>query len=116
MDSGTVDLETMGCRKSQKLVGRRSGWTGRRVAIIGDSTLCEEWGRLLKEAGLSVANLPDEPRALMSLNVLKPEVVIVGEASRESFELCSQLYKPFHIPVILLDQNYRGNTCKRVIP
>lgn len=111
MNSGTVDLETMGCRKSQKMVGRRSGWRGKRIAIIGSSALCEEWGRLLKEAGLSVANLPDEPGALMSLNILKPEVVIVDEASRESFDLCSQLYKPFRIPVILLGQNYRVNTC-----
>jgi len=66
---------------------------------------------LLKEEGLSVANLPDEPDVLMNLNVLKPEVVIVDEASRESFDLCSQLYKPFRIPVILLGQNCPEEVC-----
>jgi len=70
---------------------------------------------MLKEAGLSVVNLPDEPEALVSLDVLKPEVVIVDEASKESFELCSQLYSPFHIPVILLDQNCRGSACKGLV-
>lgn len=36
---------------------------GSRVVIIGGSTLCEKWGRFLREVGLSVANLPDETGA-----------------------------------------------------
>ena len=76
-----------------------------RILVIGSKSLLgEELVPTLAEAGFSVARVPSYLDALLSLEVFKPDMIILGHASEDSLEMCYQLHAVFSLPVILLGE------------
>lgn len=74
-----------------------------KVLIIeGESDLGNELTEPLVSAGFSVANVPNHPESLLTLEVFKPDIIILDEALADSMVACRQLHTTFGIPVILI--------------
>jgi signal transduction histidine kinase len=74
-----------------------------RILVIDtESSLGEELMLTLTEAGFSVARVSSYPEAMLSLEVLKPDMIIFNHISEESLEVCNQLRTTICLPVILL--------------
>ncbi len=74
-----------------------------RILIIeSESSLGEEMAPVLVKAGFSVARVPNYPETLLTLEVFKPDIIILDEALADSMEACHQLHTTFGIPVILV--------------
>ncbi len=67
--------------------------------------------------GFSVASVPDYPEALLKLGEFKPDLVILDEVlpGRDGIEACSELYRIFGIPVILLGKDPSAEIWKRAV-
>ena len=77
-----------------------------RILVIGSKSLLgEELTPTLAKAGFSVARVPSYPEALLSLEVFKPDMIILVHTSEESLETCNQLHTAFRLPVILLGED-----------
>ena len=89
-----------------------------RILIIMDEpSLNKELASALAGAGFSVACVPDYPEALLKLDELKPDLVILDEVlpGRDGIEACSELYGIFGIPIILLGENPDAEIWKRAV-
>jgi len=76
------------------------------LIIGGEATLKSEITSALTESGFVVVGVPDYPEALLILNGVKPDIVIMDEVlpSGDGMEACYQLHGAFGIPVILLGE------------
>lgn len=87
-----------------------------RILIIDmESSRGEELVPALAKAGFSVACVPSYPEAMLSLEVLKPDVIILSHASEESLEVCHQLYTAFCLPVILFGEDYSKDIWRKAL-
>jgi len=77
-----------------------------RILVVGSKSLLgEELAPALAEAGFSVAHVPSYLDALLSLEVFKPDMIILGHTSEDSLEVCHQLHTSFRLPVILIGED-----------
>lgn len=87
-----------------------------RILIIeSESSLGEEMAPVLVKAGFSVARVPNYPETLLTLEVFKPDIIILDEASADSGETCRQLHTTFGIPVILVGTDPSQEILKRAL-
>jgi len=77
-----------------------------RILIIEmGPSLGEDVVLALAKAGFSVARVHGYPEALLSLEVFKPDMIILDHTSKDSLEMCRQLHTVFYLPVILLGKD-----------
>jgi len=87
-----------------------------RILIIDtESSLGEELVPALAEAGFSVARISSYPEAMLSLEVLKPDIIILNHTSEENLEACHQLHTTSGLPVILLGEDYSDSIWRRAM-
>jgi len=87
-----------------------------RILIIKKELPLEgEFTMALIEAGFSLACVPDYTEALFSLDVLKPDMIILNHTSEDSMEMCRQLHAAFDTPIVLLGEDSDPNTWQRAV-
>ena len=87
-----------------------------RILVIDESnSLDKELVLGLSQAGFSVALVPGFARALLSLQVFNPDMIILNHLSDESLETCHQLHNAFCIPVILLGDDHSTDIWRRAL-
>jgi excisionase family DNA binding protein len=87
-----------------------------RVLIVDtDSSLSRELVPALNEAGFKVARVPGYQEAILSLEVLNPDMIILRHRSDESLELCRQLRAASHLPVILFGEDQSKEIWKKAL-
>ena len=87
-----------------------------RILIIeSESSLGEEMASALAKAGSSVARLPNYAETLLTVEVFKPDIIILDEALADSMETCRQLHTTFGIPVILVGTDSSQEILKRAL-
>jgi len=87
-----------------------------RILVIGESnSLHNNLVQGLAHSGFSVALVPGFARALLSLQVFNPDMIILNHVSDESLETCHQLHNAFYIPVILLGDDYSPDIWRRAL-
>ena len=87
-----------------------------RILLIGSKSLLgEELAPALAEAGFSMARVPSYPEALLSLEVFKPDMIILGHTSEESLEVCHQLHIVFRLPVILIGEDSSNEIWRKAL-
>ena len=90
--------------------------SGDRVLIIDENDSLEKgFVTGLSQAGFSVALVPGLTRALQTLHVFKPDMIILNHLSDESLETCRQLHDGFCIPVILLGDDHSHEIWTRAL-
>lgn len=80
------------------------------LIIEGEPALRARLTSALTEAGFEVADVPDYPEALAKLDEFSPDMAIVDEVlpGGDGKYACSQLYRSFSIPVILMGKESSG--------
>ena len=87
-----------------------------RILIIDENnSLNKDLAPGLSKAGFSVALVPGFTRALRSLQVFNPDLIILDHLSDESLEKCHQLHNAFCLPVILLGEDYSSDIWKKAL-
>lgn len=87
-----------------------------RILIIeSESSLGEKMAPVLVKAGFSVARVPNYPETLLTLEVFKPDIIILDETLADSMEACRQLHTTFGIPVILVGTDSSQEILKRAL-
>ena len=87
-----------------------------RILVIGESnSLHNDLVQGLSHSGFSVALVPGLARALLSLQIFNPDMIILSHVSDESLETCHQLHNTFSIPVILLGDDYSQDIWRRAL-
>ena len=87
-----------------------------RILIIDENnSLNKDLAPGLSKAGFSVALVPGFARALFSLQVFNPDLIILNHLSDESLEKCHQLHNAFCLPVILLGEDYGSDIWEKAL-
>ena len=77
-----------------------------RILIIERGpSLGEDVVLALAKAGFSVACVHGYPEVMVSLEVFKPDIIILGNTSKDSLDMCRHLHTAFRLPVILLGKD-----------
>jgi len=85
-----------------------------RILVIDENnSLDKDLAPGLSKAGFSVVLVPGFARALLSLQVFNPDMIILNHLSDESLETCHQLHNAFCIPVILLGDDHSTDIWRR---
>ncbi len=82
--------------------------TPKRVLIIESKPILREHlAATLSEAGFSVTRVPDYPEAILELDELNPDMIIIDEVlpGKDGLEACSQLRAIFRVPIVLLGRD-----------
>ncbi len=78
-----------------------------RILVIDEGNSLEsELVPGLSKAGFSTAFVPSLANAFLAFQVFNPDMVILRHRSEDSLEMCHQLHDSFHIPIILLGEDY----------
>jgi len=87
------------------------------LIIVDEPSLNEELVSVLVGASFSVASAPDYPEALLILDELKPDLIILNEvlSGRDGIEACAELYGIFGVPVVLLGKDRSAEIWKRAV-
>jgi len=87
------------------------------LIIEGEPNLRRELASALNEVGFTVVDVRDYPEALLKLDELKPNMVIVDEVlpGGDGMEVCYQLHSTFGIPVVLLGEDSSDEMWERVM-
>ena len=87
-----------------------------RILVIDESnSLHEDLVPGLSQAGFSVALVPDYANGLLSLQIFKPDMIILNHLSDESLERCHQLHNAFCTPVILIGEDYSSDIWEKAL-
>jgi len=70
------------------------------LIIEGVPLQAEELALSLIQAGYDVARVPNRPEALMSMYLLKPDLIIVADQNTENEEGCRRIGCALGVPVI----------------
>ena len=87
------------------------------LIIEGEPNLRRELASALTEVGFTVVDVRDYPEALLKLDELKPNMVIVDEVlpGGDGMEVCYQLHSTFGIPIVLLGEDSSDEMWERVM-
>jgi len=87
------------------------------LIIEGEPNLRRELASTLTEVGFTVVDVRDYPEALLKLDELKPNMVIVDEVlpGGDGMEVCYQLHSTFGIPIVLLGEDSSDEMWERVM-
>ena len=87
------------------------------LIIEGEPNLRGELASALTEVGFTVVDVRDYPEALLKLDELKPNMVIVDEVlpGGDGMEVCYQLHSTFGIPIVLLGEDSSDEMWERVM-
>ena len=91
---------------------------GSRILIIASEPISRsQISSALTEAGFAVVDVPNFPEALLKLDEVKPDVVIMDAVlpDRDGMEACYQLHSMLGIPVILLGEDSSDEVWVRVM-
>ena len=69
----------------------------------------------LAKAGFSVACVHGYPEALLSLEVFKPDIIILDHTSKDSLEVCRQIHTVFRLPVILIGHDSSNEIWRKAL-
>ena len=87
-----------------------------RILVIDENnSLGKDLASGLSKAGFSVALVPGFARTLLSLQVFKPDMIILNHLSDESLERCHQLHNAFCTPVILIGEDYSTDIWRKAL-
>jgi len=87
------------------------------LIIEGEPNLRRELASALTEVGFTVVDVRDYAEALLKLDELKPNMVIVDEVlpGGDGMEVCYQLHSTFGIPIVLLGEDSSDEMWERVM-
>jgi len=87
------------------------------LIIEGEPNLRRELASALTEVGFTVVDVRDYPEALLKLDELKPNMVIVDEVlpGGDGMEVFYQLHSTFGIPIVLLGEDSSDEMWERVM-
>jgi len=87
------------------------------LTIENDAIVREGLASVLAKAGFAISTVPDYSAALLKLNQLKADLVIVDAVllSMDGIEACQQIRSNLDIPVVLLGEDGRNEAWRRVM-